>query len=808
MSHRILWVMLAVVLAVLLAAVLVACGGGAETEEPTPTAMPTPATVSTPTQIPTAAPTHIPTPTTAPTQTRQTPGQESSAADDHSDDSGDATVIGVGEFIQGSINGLDDIDWFVFQAEGERLYRIDFTLGTAQNAWVYILDGEWFSGRGYHTQGTADDPELFAFTFSDDKEYIKVEASASSGAYAMTLQEVADVHGDDVDNATTISVGETIEGYGNNRDDNDFFVFEAAQGQIYTIDATRVDSPILVSDDIRERVNIYLGDGEWLHGDWAPIRWRPPLSGPYYVEVREPTIGSYTLTVTSSGTAVTPTPTPVATPSPAPTAIPTPETVTSSTTSLMDEYLAQLDCASFESVEEPETNGDLSDFYSGIIDRMSTLSPPAEIVEWHGLILSTTVEAKAILDALPKDDAIDLTDLLEVIELFESANVREAEIVSRLPDDVRQQMAEAGCVDDVGVETQPEPTPTPAPPAATPTPVAAEDDHGNDTGSATAVSVEDTTAGVIDYEFDDDYFRFTAEEGVIYQIDVALGTLDDSTLDVVDALEWVMAFNDDFGDSYASRVIWTPAESGDYYAVVGGFGTGSYTLTIAESNIVDDHGGGTNTATAVSLGADIGGAVEYDGDADYFRFTTEAGVIYQIDVALGTLGDSYAALRDSDDWELAYSDDFGDSLASRIVWGAPESGDYYVEVGGYDTGSYTLTIAVSDIVDDHSNDFRLATIVSVGDETPGAIDYEGDEDFFRFTAEAGVSYQIDVTLGTLADSVLDLTDSNSAQLAYNDDFGDSYASRIVWEAPASGNYYLMVSAWSGAGSYTLTISEQ
>ena len=48
--------------------------------------------------------------------------------------------------------------------------------------------------------------------------------------------------------------------------------------------------------------------------------------------------------------------------------------------------------------------------------------------------------------------------------------------------------------------------------------------------------------GVIDYQGDSDYFRFTAEEGQLYQIDVALATLDDSELELLGADGWRLAF--------------------------------------------------------------------------------------------------------------------------------------------------------------------------------------------------------------------------------------------------------------------------
>ena len=203
--------------------------------------------------------------------------------------------------------------------------------------------------------------------------------------------------------------------------------------------------------------------------------------------------------------------------------------------------------------------------------------------------------------------------------------------------------------------------------------------------------------------------------------------------------------------------------------------------------------------------------MDYEGDSDYFRFTAEEGQLYQIDVALGTLPDSRLTLLDSDGWGLASNDDHRDSPASRIIWKAPASGDYYLAVGGYGaaTGSYTLT--VSTIVDDHGDDIADATTAAVGAPAEGVVDYEGDSDYFRFTAEEGQLYQIDVALGTLSDSRLELQDSDGWGLASNDDHGDSLASRIIWKAPVSGDYYLAVEAtgWGDqVGSYTLTVTRR
>jgi hypothetical protein len=89
------------------------------------------------------------------------------------------------------------------------------------------------------------------------------------------------------------------------------------------------------------------------------------------------------------------------------------------------------------------------------------------------------------------------------------------------------------------------------------------------------------------------------------------------------------------------------------------------------------------------VGADVRGALDYDGDIDFFRFQAEQGQSYQIDVALGTLDDSIVYLYDGDGWFMLTNDD-------EEYWETPSSGERYVTVEGYGTGTYTLTVSLVD----------------------------------------------------------------------------------------------------------------
>ena len=466
----------------------------------------------------------------------------------------------------------------------------------------------------------------------------------------------------------------------------------------------------------------------------------------------------------------------------APTHTPTPVPTPAAMPLSLDEYLTH--CAPTEQeLADDATFGDLSSQLAAEADSLEALTPPAQLSEWHMLAIKSFRTVQAILDLQPKDDVIGFADFILIAAAAGDLEEKLDEVSARLPEDVRRQMIEVGCIDPEDVPDDRED---------------ATDDHGNDIDDATAIRVGADVRGALDYDGDIDFFRFQAERGQSYQIDVALGTLDDSIVFLYDGDRSLLDINDD-----GERLFWEAPSSGEGYVAVEGYGIGTYTLTV--SLIIDDHGNSRGDATAIRVGADVRGALDYDGDIDYFRFQAERGQTYRIDVALGTLDDSELVLLDPDGRELAYNGDYGDTYASRLYWEAPSNGVYYVAVTGYGTGTYTLTVSLSDLIDDHGNSEGEATAIRVGADVRGAVDYEGDIDFFRFQAERGQSYQIDVALGTLDDSIVDLYDVDWSFVDTNDDYGDTLASRLFWEAPSSGERYVAVEGF-GIGTYTLTVS--
>ena len=218
---------------------------------------------------------------------------------------------------------------------------------------------------------------------------------------------------------------------------------------------------------------------------------------------------------------------------------------------------------------------------------MEALTPPAQLSEWHLLNIEGFRTIQAFVDLQPKDDVIDVARFFLMAAISADSEEKLRAAAARLPEDVRRQMIEAGCIDPEDVLDDHEDVP---------------DDHGNDIDDATAIRVGADVRGAMDYDGDIDFFRFQAERGQSYQIDVALGTLDDSIVELYD-VDWsFLETNDDYGDTYASRLYWEAPSSGERYVAVEGYGTGTYTLTVSLSDLIDDHGNSEGGVTAIRVG--------------------------------------------------------------------------------------------------------------------------------------------------------------------------------------------------------------
>ena len=181
---------------------------------------------------------------------------------------------------------------------------------------------------------------------------------------------------------------------------------------------------------------------------------------------------------------------------------------------------------------------------------------------------------------------------------------------------------------------------------------------------------------------------------------------------------------------------------------------------------------------------------------DYFLFQLEEGQLYRIAPIPGTM---HTNLYDADGQRIS---DYG----MYQPWQPPSSGEYYFEITAKEGVAYRLKlIDLSDIDDDHGNSPEDATSIAVGQDVAGAVDEWFDVDYFRFQAEEGQLYRIDVVPGTLPGANLYIEDFDEWNFsAESSEGGRSF----VGEAPGTGYYWVSVghAEWGTTGTYTLTVT--
>ena len=177
-------------------------------------------------------------------------------------------------------------------------------------------------------------------------------------------------------------------------------------------------------------------------------------------------------------------------------------------------------------------------------------------------------------------------------------------------------------------------------------------------------------------------------------------------------------------------------------------------------DIPDDFGDTIETASPVSPGESLDGALEHAFDFDYFSFQATAGQKYEIDLEHAT-PTSRLALYDMPASRLyrgnALYERFGTVLLSftpasreltrNRLWIAPRSDrfDFAVQNFGGAPGPYRFSIvALEETPDDHGDNPASATEVTLAQPVEGTLDDERDFDYFRFQPVEGGKVRVEV----------------------------------------------------------------
>ena len=205
-------------------------------------------------------------------------------------------------------------------------------------------------------------------------------------------------------------------------------------------------------------------------------------------------------------------------------------------------------------------------------------------------------------------------------------------------------------------------------------------------------------------------------------------------------------------------------------------------------------------------------AIGFSSDHDWFRFevATESFYLFEAlgaDDGAGSLADPSLSLRDSTGAEIAFNDDLGNGLSSRVsLFAAP--GTYYLDVSGYQTstGTYRLRAlrdSTADI-DPPGNPSTLRVLVP-NELQIGRRQSPTDADWFAVDLTAGTAYEFGIIGQGLSDPLLRLRAGDGTVLVTNDDSADSLDSILEYRPTVSGRYFLDVDAYSESdvGGYSV-----
>ncbi len=660
-----------------------------------------------------------------------------------------AAEVVLGEPVEGVLELEGDIDYFAFQAEEGELYKVELGLGTLSDWVVGVYDADEVL-LGYSTERDAGflGPRLL-WTAPATGVFFVMVSGLGEGSYSLEVGvvDLEDDFADGVVGAARVEVGEAVEGAVDYPWDADYFAFEAVEGEFYEIVValgTLPESVVAVHD--ADRV-IWADDYE--RDDGVPgsrLFWIAPDAGVFFVAVSGYGWGTYSLSVEVSD--------------------------------IVDDFADWFDGAARVEVGEA-VEGALD--YDGDLDMFVFEAVGGELYEMEVALGTLSESVVGVYDA----------DGRHLVFTDGRAESLASRTVWRAPEtgDCFVQIlgyGEGTYSLSVGVAD-------------------VVDDYADGVMGAARVVSGEAVEGVLDYHGDVDYFVFEAVGGELYEVEVALGTLYDSQLVVYDTDGYPLGYNVYGEGSSTSRRLWKAPVEGQYFIEVSGLGEGSYSMSVGILDVVDDFADGRRGAARLVLGEAVEGALDYPGDVDFFVFGAVEGEFYEVEVALGTLSDSEVAVYGDYGLQLDFNDDRGDgSLASRLFWTAPLTRDFYVGVRGHDEGSYSLTVGISDIVDDFADGKLGSAELLLGEAVEGALDYVGDVDYFFLKVVEGELYEIEVSLGTLPDSFLSVYDADGRRWDYNDDHEGSLGSRLVWRAPVTGVFFVEVSG-SDHGSYTLAV---
>jgi hypothetical protein len=342
----------------------------------------------------------------------------------------------------------------------------------------------------------------------------------------------------------------------------------------------------------------------------------------------------------------------------------------------------------------------------------------------------------------------------------------------------------------------------------------------NDISTNAHLVVGDTITSAIDYLGDVDFFRITLEGGKGYyatmQGDGSAAQIPTNVqLFLRDATgDFITADGDTSGDgdfiegdvANSALVAVNPTTDTTYYLdATGHYGNGGYELAL-----VEEVGSGITTLENIAFGTQNSpapatmGAIDYAGDADWFRVTLTQGYSYYATLS----GDGSADALDIGEimWRDATGEiaNPGSGRPPLDVFTPEADGPYYIDAQGqFDfTGSYALQV-----LQETAGGISTSARLTLGQAMANTLDYEGDLDAFRIALTAGETYTFALTgdggAQSLDQGYLQFVDATSKAIG-NRHFDRDGPLETTFVPDETGTYFVQVGGTNGTGDYVLS----
>lgn len=321
------------------------------------------------------------------------------------------------------------------------------------------------------------------------------------------------------------------------------------------------------------------------------------------------------------------------------------------------------------------------------------------------------------------------------------------------------------------------------------------DDHEGTSTGASAIALATPTAGSVQYGADVDVFAFAADPNHLYEVRCVRAAGSVCSFQVKDPSGILRGSPS--AATGVTTVVHGPTAGRWTIEVNGGPSSsptlGPYTLTVTDLGL-EDHGSAPATATPVPIGSSVSGGLSFEGDVDVFSFPVVAGHIY-------------AAMEQPHLGPLEVRDSTGNVLATASYGGtalflASVSETVYAVVAQrLAFGGYTLTVEDRG-ADDHSNGPQGATPATLGVSTAGALQYQGDLDYFSAPVTAGHHHLVSCAPSSGECSVR--VEAGTSVLAYS-----SVIPTVSFKPPAgvSDVHVRVSSSISDTARYAMTVTD-